>query len=128
MRLLLSICLLLASVVAARAQALTWDTPGSPMHGEALLGGSAAGQAQAERPTPPEQTLRLSAALAWTITGDDGGGPLVWMTGAPAPDEQTSGFRTVSPADMRVRDDAPPRDDRRAIRAFKRTLLPPDIA
>lgn len=130
MRLLLSICLLLASVVSARAQSLTWPAPGSPMHGEASLDGqlTTGAETPAERVKPSDRPLRLSAMLAWTITADDGKGPLVWLTGAPAPCGDQVRIAVDARADAGIRRDALRCDNRRAIRAFKRTLLPPDIA
>ena len=126
MRLLLSICLLLASVQAARAQGVTWPAPGSPMHGETLRDSRAA-----TTPTSPAGRLEASGESAWLNTafggmGDDGKSRTAWATGAWAPFEDISGFGPGN-GDVGYGGDLP-RDDRRAIRVFRRVLLPPDVS
>jgi len=129
MRLLLSLCLLLASVQAARAQGLTWPGPGSPMYGETQHDSYAA--AIADAPPPPAQCLKptgenvcLSTAVAGSVTDDDGKRRTIWFTGAWAPPEEVLCF---GPGDGESYGDQLPCDDRRAIRVFKRVLMPPDI-
>lgn len=121
MRLLLSICLLLASVVAARAQSLSWPTPGAPTFGETVQDSYAAADAQCREPSG----RCLDQALAETAAGDDGKAPMVWMTRAPSPRVDV-GCVAHAAAEPGVYPSDAPCDDRRAIRAFRRVLLPPD--
>ncbi len=116
MRLLLSICLMLASVVAGRAQALTWSAPSSPMHGEARHDGYASATADVaveERGKPSDAT----------VFGDD--------TAAGSVSVSRERLLRVAPEagpDIWSSDDALPSDDRRAIRLFRRALALPDVA
>lgn len=122
MRLLLSICLLLASVVAARAQSFSWPTPGALAFGETVQDSQAGGEVQRAEPS-----VRLGQALAARVTGDDGKAPTLWLTGVQPPRAHV-GRLAQATAGVSFRGVARPTDDRRAIRAFRRVLLPPDIA
>lgn len=125
MRLLLSICLLLASVVSARAQSLTWPAPGMLMSGETIHDSQAAADSQCvESPGGC-----LSQALGDRVSGDDGKATTTWMTAVRATTATTADVAGLAPRSVEAgfQRAAPPPDARRAIRAFRRVLLPPDL-